>query len=90
MSSNDLEGLITVYRQRLKEAEQRLRQQTEENERERQKHAEDIEGERKRRMNAEQITQKTTLMEYLRLCHEHLFEPISIETNKTFLPKELL
>ncbi|KAI9760304.1 MAG: hypothetical protein M1840_002566 [Geoglossum simile] len=42
-----------------------------------------LEEEQLRRAQAELLTRPTTLTEYLDLCHTHLFNPITIQTDKT-------
>lgn len=58
--------------QRLLAAEQRA----EEDRRARQQAEQD-------KQQAEQRNQKTTLDEFLQACHEHLYKPLRVETNKS-------
>jgi len=60
-------------------ADQRAKEEQKRAEEERKR----AEEERKRAEEAEQRTRKTTLTEYLDLCHAHLFQSISVETDKS-------
>ena len=93
MSSSNLQEQLRLAIARAEEAEQHAKdadqhaEEAEQRAKDADQHAEDerkrAEQEQQRAEEAEQRTQKTTLTEYLDLCHAYLFQSISVQTDKS-------
>ncbi len=62
------------------EEDRRARQQAEQDKQQAEQAQQQAEQDKQQ---AEQRNQKTTLDEFLQACHEHLYKPLRVETNKS-------